>query len=203
MNTTLHENHFKTTTKVSKSIKLLATFLILILSVSFVKAQTYKVNVAKSKLEWKSTKVTGEHYGEVKIQSGNVVIENGKITGGEFIINMKGITVTDTDDKEKQKDIVDDISGKTFFNVAAFSTAKFVIKNYVDGFLMGDLTIKGNTVPIKFKTQFKLVGNLFVAKTTPFNIDRRKWKLKLSNWVKESAVDNELEFSVYVEANIK
>lgn len=164
-------------------------------------AQTYKVDVSKSSLEWKSTKVTGEHFGKVKIQSGNVIVSNGKISGGEFIIDMKGISVIDTDDKDKQKDIVDDISGKTFFNVATYSTAKFVITNYVDGFLMGDLTIKGNTVPIRFKTQFKLVGNLFVAKTVPFTIDRRKWKLKLSNWIKESAVDNELEFSVYVEAH--
>jgi len=164
------------------------------------KAQTFKADVSKSKLTWKSTKVTGEHFGEVKIQSGNVIVENGKITGGEFIINMKGISVIDTDDKEKQKDIVDDISGKTFFNVAAFSTAKFVIKNYVDGFLLGDLYIKGNTVPIKFKTQFKIVNKTFVAKTIPFTIDRRKWKLKLSNWIKESAVDNELEFSVFIEA---
>ena len=165
------------------------------------KAQTFKTNVSKSKLEWKSTKVTGEHFGEVKIQSGNVLVENGKITGGEFIIDMKGISVTDIDDKKKQKDIVDDISGKTFFNVAEFSTAKFVIKNYVDGFLLGDLTIKGNTVPIKFKTQFKVVNKTFIAKTVPFTIDRRKWRLKLSNWIKESAVGNELEFSVYIEAH--
>ncbi|PJB14584.1 MAG: hypothetical protein CO118_07825 [Flavobacteriales bacterium CG_4_9_14_3_um_filter_32_8] len=221
MNTKSPENHFKTTerselmstliknkkeriiNKVSKTIKLLTMFLSLILSTPFVKAQTFNVEVAKSKLEWKSTKVTGEHSGKVQISKGNVVITNGKITGGEFIINMKNITITDTDDKDKQKDIVADISGKTFFNVAAFPTAKFVIKGYADGFLFGDLTIKGNTVLIKFKTQFKIVGNLFVAKTASFTIDRRKWKLKLSNWLKESAVDNELKFSVYIEANIK
>jgi len=186
-----------------KTIKLLTTFLSLILSLSFAEAQTYKVNIAKSKLDWRSTKITGEHNGLVQISEGNVIISNGKITGGEFIINMKEISVLDTDDKDKQKDIVDDISGKTFFNVAAFPTAKFVIKGYADGFLFGDLTIKGNTVLIKFKTQFKIVGNLFVAKTTLFTIDRRKWKLKLSNWIKESAVDNNLEFSVYIEANLK
>ncbi len=183
-----------------KKINLIVLMIGLLVNSFISKAQTFKADISKSKLEWKSTKITGEHFGEVKIQAGNVILENGKITRGDFIIDMKGISVTDIDDKEKQKDIVDDISGKTFFNVKEFSTAKFVIKNYVDGFLSGDLTIKGSTVQIKFKTQFKILNKTFVAKTVPFTIDRRKWKLKLSNWIKESAVDNELEFSVYIEA---
>lgn len=183
-----------------KKLNLIVLMVGLLVNSFISKAQTFKAEISKSKLEWKSTKINGKHNGEVKILHGTIIVTNSKITGGEFIIDMKGISVLDTDDKDKQKDIIDDISGKTFFNVASFSTAKFVIKNYVDGVLFGDLTIKGNTVPIKFKTQFKIVNKTLVAKTVPFTIDRRKWKLKLSNWIKESAVDNELEFSVYIEA---
>lgn len=83
-------------------IKLIASITIGVLLTTFnVNAQTYKVDVSTSSLEWKSTKVTGEHFGKVKIQSGNVIVSNGKISGGEFIIDMKGISVTDTDDKDK------------------------------------------------------------------------------------------------------
>tara|TARA_R110001592_G_scaffold5046_4_gene27970 strand:- start:934 stop:1491 length:558 start_codon:yes stop_codon:yes gene_type:complete len=181
-------------------INILTLTLSILLSFNIAYTQTYKVDLEKSKLEWKSVKITGEHYGEVKIQSGFVEIENGKIIGGNFIIDMKGMSVVDTDDEEKQKDIIDDISGKTFFNVKEFPTAKFEITKYYNGFLYGDLTIKGITVSIQFKTQFKIGNKSFIAKTIPFTIDRRKWKLKLSNWIKESAVDNELEFNVYIQA---
>ncbi len=181
-------------------IRTLTFIYLFLISFSIINAQTYKVNVEKSKLEWRSTKITGEHNGLVKIQEGYVLIADDKIIGGEFVIDMKSISVLDTDDKEKQKDIVDDISGKTFFNVKEFPTAKFIIKGYSDGFLLGDLTIKEITVSVKFKTPFKIINKSFIAKTVPFNIDRRKWKLELNNWIKEVAVDNPLEFNVYIQA---
>ncbi len=179
---------------------ILILFSLIVLIPFNINAQNFQVNTKESSLKWRSTKVNGEHSGFVKIASGNIVVNNGAITSGEFIIDMKGILVTDTDDKNKQKDIVDDISGKTFYNVAAHPTAKFVIKGYSSGKLIGDLTIKGITNQIEFKTDFKIAGNNFAANAPTFIISRKKWKLKLSNWIKQSAVDDELEFTVLIKA---
>ena len=50
---------------------------------------TYKVDTQKSVLNWNGKKVTGEHSGTVGLQGGNMTVENGKLTGGKFVFDMK------------------------------------------------------------------------------------------------------------------
>ena len=46
--------------------------------------QTLKVDASDSTFNWLAKKLTGEHNGTVKIQSGNLVTDGGKLTGGDF-----------------------------------------------------------------------------------------------------------------------
>jgi polyisoprenoid-binding protein YceI len=141
----------------------------LLITPFLISAQTYKVDVFKSSLSWKGIKISGEHYGFVEIHEGYVTISNDKITGGEFIIDMKKILITDTEDEEKRKDILEDLSGKTFFNVAEYPVSKFVIKGYSNGILSGLLTIKGITNSIQFNSQLvlKCITKLLLQQQIP------------------------------------
>lgn len=165
-----------------------------------VAAQTMKVDVAKSTVRWKGTKKIGEHVGTIKIKEGNIELKDGTIVGGELIIDMKGITISDTEDPEDRADIIKDISSKQFFNVKEYPTAKLVITGYFDGQLAGKLTIKGITNPIVFKTSYQVQKGRFIANTISFTIDRQKWKLKFSNWLKENVLDDPIHFKVHIEA---
>lgn len=179
--------------------KILSIAFIFLASIFSSQAQTLTADVKHSEVKWKGTKKVGEHYGTINLKSGNIIMTNGKIAGGEFIIDMKGINIKDTDDEGDKKDIIKDISSKQFFNIAQFPTTKFVITGYENGELIGNLTIKGITNKVKFKTTYKLENNKVVANTISFTIDRQKWELKFGNWLKENVLDDPIHFEVHIE----
>ena len=49
------------------------------------------VDLASSIMTWKGTKPTGAHDGTIAFKESSLVLDNGKITGGEFIIDMNTI----------------------------------------------------------------------------------------------------------------
>ena len=72
-------------------------FLGLIFS-SFLISERYAIDVEESSVFWIGRKMTGEHFGEIKVKEGYVDIADGKINGGNIIIDMqsKGLKPTFT-----------------------------------------------------------------------------------------------------------
>src|SRR6187402_3736159 len=56
--------------------------------------ESWKVNTTESKVEWVATKVTGYHTGVVPVKSGEIMVNNGEVTGGKFILDLANLTVT-------------------------------------------------------------------------------------------------------------
>src|SRR3954464_284071 len=56
---------------------------------------TYVVDVANSTFGWHAKKVTGQHFGTVKIASGSIFRNKGMLNGGEFVMDMTSIADTD------------------------------------------------------------------------------------------------------------
>ena len=180
--------------------KILLTICIALMSATFVNAQTLKVDVTKSKVHWKGTKKVGEHSGVIAINSGNIIMKDGKIVGGEVINNMKAITILDTEDADDRKDIISDITSKQFFNVKEYPTAKIEIKGVFDGMLLGVLTIKGISKRVTFKVSYKMIGEKLEANSVTFSIIRQDWELEFGNWFKENVLNDPLQFKVHIEA---
>ena len=61
-----------------KNLKTIAIALLVAFSTAAVSAQTKKVDVAKSKLEWVGKKVTGQHSGNVSLKEGALVFSGKK-----------------------------------------------------------------------------------------------------------------------------
>ena len=59
-----------------------------------------KVNTSNSTVKWKGSKVTSYHEGNIKLSSGKLILEHGKLVGGEFEIDMTTIVNTDIEDEE-------------------------------------------------------------------------------------------------------
>jgi len=118
----------------------------------------YSVNLKESKVEWVGKKVTGQHTGTIDIKSGDLIIKDGKLSGGEFIIDMTSLTSTDLSGEYLQK-LNGHLKSDDFFGVEKYPEAKFVIKKVKaddknGSFeVTGDLTIKSTTKPISFKAQ--------------------------------------------------
>ncbi|MFN8345985.1 MAG: YceI family protein [Spirosomataceae bacterium] len=169
-----------------KTIKSIFAATLVVLSFSVVAkpgkkaSQTLKVNTEASTFNWLAKKLTGEHSGTVKIQSGNLVTDGNKLTGGDFTIDLN--TIKDTD-------IQGDFAGRLethlksadFFDVAKFPTStlkitKAVAKGGENYDLTGDLTIRGTTQSITFPAVVKITGKAASA-SAKFDVDRTKFGL--------------------------
>ena len=135
-----------------------------------------KVSVKSSSITWVGKKVTGKHSGTIDLKDGFFEMENGNITGGEFVIDMNSIACTDLEGDSKGQ-LEGHLKSDDFFGVENHPTAKLVITNAVkDGnsyTVTGDLTIKETTAPISFDLQ--QAGDNF---TTTLTIDRSKYNVR-------------------------
>ncbi|MFG1501404.1 YceI family protein [Halobacteriovorax sp. XZX-3] len=108
-----------------------------------------KIDTSKSTVFWQGTKVTGRHFGTVKIKSGDVKLEKGQLVSGKVVVDMNSFTATDL-----QGEWLDKLNGhlknEDFFHVSKYPTATLDIKK-VEGFTVtADLTILGKTKEVKF-----------------------------------------------------
>jgi polyisoprenoid-binding protein YceI len=140
------------------------------------------VSTSESTITWKAAKVTGEHYGKVKLSDAKMDYANGKITGGSFEMDMTSITVEDITDANSNKRLTDHLKSDDFFSVEKFNKSSFKIKeakssNGKDYQITGDLTIKGITNPVTFPAKVEIVGGKITA-TAKITFDRTKFDIK-------------------------
>ena len=143
-----------------------------------VAAQKMEVNTSKSELKWEGKKVSGEHWGYIKLKDGSFTLKNGKITDGIFTIDMSTINNKDLESPEWNQKLVDHLKSDDFFGVEKFPTATLTIKEstpFKDGeaTIKADLTIKGNTHPVSFKA--KKDNEKYFANIT---VDRTKYDVR-------------------------
>ncbi len=136
-----------------------------------------------SQIGWIGKKVTGQHEGTISLKDGIFTVENQNITGGNFVMDMNSISVTDLKDQEDNAKLVGHLKSDDFFAVKEFGTATFVIKSLkpiTSGGtheVTGDLTVRGKTEEIKFPATIKLEGNNLSLKATAL-IDRTKFNVR-------------------------
>ena len=76
---------------------LAAVILMAVVTFSFttIEGEKKEIKTDNSTVTWKGYKVTGSHYGTVALKSGHLVFDQGKLTGGEFEVDMTSIIVDD------------------------------------------------------------------------------------------------------------
>jgi polyisoprenoid-binding protein YceI len=136
-------------------------------------AQQVPVNSSNSELKWTGKKVTGEHWGFIKLKDGSLKIEDNKIIGGEFNIDMISITCSDLEDAEWNEKLIGHLKSDDFFSVEKYPVANLKItegsafKNG-EAKINGKLTIKGITKPISFmvkETEKAYMASISVDRT--------------------------------------
>jgi len=162
-----------------------------------------EIKTDKSSVTWKGYKVTGTHEGEISIKSGYLNFNEGKLTGGEFTIDMTSIVNTDMEGEYKGK-LEGHLKSDDFFGVEKFPTANLVFKkvkstgnNVYE--VSGDLTIKDQTQPVTFKISIN--GN---KATADLKIDRTKFGVKYRSTsffddLKDKAIYDEFDLSSNLE----
>lgn len=140
---------------------------------SFAQDKKVDVDTAASKIVYVGKKVTGEHTGSVKVQSGSLTFAKDALTGGTIVADMSSITVTDITDNEYIKKFLDHMASDDFFSTAKNKTATLTVKSAkkLSGnkySVTADLTIKGKTAPVTFDadvTTDKATAKVMVDRT--------------------------------------
>ena len=163
-----------------KNLRTIAFTLLVALITSVTMAQSKKIDVQKSTIIWVGKKVTGEHTGTVNLKDGNLIFKNGKVAGGNFIVDMTSLTSTDLSGDWKEK-LDGHLKSEDFFGTVKYPISTLVFKKIAakaNGVytVTGDLTIKGITNPVIFDLNVK--GN---TATTVVSVDRIKYGIKYNS----------------------
>jgi polyisoprenoid-binding protein YceI len=152
-----------------------------------------------TKLLWLGEKVTGQHTGTIKLQSGWLNWKDNKIVSGEFNIDMASLK-----ESENNKILMGHLKSDDFFGVVKFPLAKLIVTGSTPfdkgtGVVTGTLTIKDVTNPIEFKAtmQKKDEGTWFFANIT---VDRTKYNIRYGSG---SFFDNLGDKTIYDEFKLK
>jgi polyisoprenoid-binding protein YceI len=168
-----------------------------------------RVNTDNSTVKWKGSKIADGHEGLIKIQKGVLMIEHGKLVGGEFGIDMTSIINTDIESEKYKEMLEGHLKSDDFFNVEDFPTSTINITKVLpieteDGnyLIMADLTIKGITHAITFQANVTIKGLHFSA-IAKIKIDRTKWDIKYNsgNFFKDlgdKLILDEIVFDVFL-----
>ena len=187
--------------------KILLNFLfVFTLSMTINEQEQLNINTSKSNIKWSCDYAFyfGGHFGEVKFKDGYFIKTLGKITSGEFTINLNSIVTQDMDNEKANQSLTDHLKNEDFFNVNQYPTAKLSItktKYHNDTQLKvyANLTIKGVTKPISFQAEIDYEKKLM---TTKFKIDRTLWniiygsKSNTSEKAKNSIISDAIGFEV-------
>lgn len=183
-----------------KNLKTIAVAFAVALSTLTVTAQTKKVDVSKSTINWVGKKVTGQHSGTVGIKSGALVFKKKALKGGTFTVDMTSLNATDISGEYQQK-LNGHLKADDFFGTEKFPTSTLVFKTIASKgndvyTVTADLTIKGITKPVTFDITVK--GN---TASTTFNVDRTKYDIKYNSKsffesIGDKAIYDEFELTV-------
>ena len=143
-------------------------------------AQAYKVDTDGSFIRWEGSKPGTTHYGTVKLSSGTLLVEEGKLAAGNFTIDMTSITVEDLEGEYKsnlEAHLKGTAEGKEgdFFNTKEFPNAKFELTSVEGNTVKGNLTLKDKTNAVEFPATIKSDDEQMIIETDKFELDRTKW----------------------------
>ncbi len=168
------------------------------------------VNTANSVINWSGNKlIGGGHTGTISLTEGRVLVDNNKVVGGKFEIDMNSITCTDLKPEEGGSDLVGHLKSPDFFDVEKNPVASYSITKVTsltgddssNAIVYGMLNLNGATNNVTFKATIDVNGGNVSVKTNEFTIDRTQFGIEYgsSNIVdlaKDKIIKNEIGLSI-------
>jgi hypothetical protein len=192
-----------------KKILFLITLSIFTFSAIATKPHTdhIRVDIHKSTVKWKGSKITEGHEGFIQIQKGVLMIEHGTLVGGQISFNMKTITNSDIESEKYKAMLEGHLKSDDFFDVDKYplSTISITKSTKTEGnnySIVADLTVKGITHSITFDAEVNIRKIDFFAKAI-IKIDRTKWDIiyNSGNFFKDlgdKLILDKIEFDIYL-----
>jgi polyisoprenoid-binding protein YceI len=168
------------------------------------KKQQFDIAVTSSNIDWTGRKVTGAHNGTIAIKQGSLTVADGKLSGGQFVIDTTSIKILDITDPATNAQFAGHLASPDFFAIEQYPEARFEIASVNNNHIEGYLTIKGITGPVSFDASVQMAGDALTA-TGKIVIDRTKYGIKFrsGNFFKDlgdTLIYNDFELHVSITA---
>ncbi len=166
--------------------------------------QKFEIVSTQSNIDWVGKKVTGSHNGTIAVKAGEIILNDGKLTGGKFIIDTTSIKILDVTDPATNAQFAGHLASADFFSIEKYPEAILKITSVSGNHVEGHLTIKGITHPVAFDAVVNVNGDVLIA-TGKLVIDRTKYGMKFrsGNFFKDlgdTLIYNDFELNVNVTA---
>ncbi|MGU3373539.1 YceI family protein [Chryseobacterium sp. M5A1_1a] len=172
----------------------------------------YTLDTLNSKVEWKGYKVfkseNTSHFGNIKFESGDVTVKDGKLESGKFVADMNSLTSVDLKDSpEDMGKLNGHLKSGDFFEVEKFPTASFEITKVTpttegdyNTLLDGNLTIKGISKPVQFKANVSVKDGEVSVATEPKDVKREEFGVKFQAPAENGVIKDEVTLQISVKA---
>ncbi len=142
------------------------------------------------------------HVGTVPT-SGNVVVDNNAVIGGEFTFNI--VSLDENGDTDYTKMLEGHLQDSTFFNTVLFPSATFKITGTEAGKVMGDLTVIGVSQPVTIEGELSVTDTevSIVGSTTVDMLGFSMPFLLMSEQAPEEEKGNSPDPKIVVEIDLK
>lgn len=166
--------------------------------------QKFNIDPAKSNIDWIGKKVTGAHNGTIGIKSGKIILNEGAVAGGSFIVDTTSINILDITDPDTNTQFLGHLISDDFFGTEQFQEASLVINTVTGNHVGADLTIKGITHAIDFDAELLLTDDTVTARAKLL-VDRTKYGMRFRSGnffqnLGDTLIYNDFELNVSITA---
>ena len=177
-----------------------------------VTATKYKADPAKTFITWDAHKLVGGHQGTINASGGVLKVENGKLVGGSFIIDVNSITCTDIPAGGKNDKLIAHLKNEDFFETEKFPNGAFEITSVTNkagkDIIAGNLSLKGVKKNIEFpamvtisEASLMITSEEFVIDRTDFNIMHNSAKTADAAALGDYLIKDNVHITVNIIAN--
>jgi len=166
--------------------------------------QKFNIVSTQSNIDWVGKKVTGAHNGTIAVKEGEIVLKDGKLADGRFVIDTTSIRILDVTDPATNAQFFGHLASDDFFSTEKYPEATLLIFSVSGNHVEGNLTIKGITHPVGFdvtlnvnEDQLTAAGRLVIDRT------RYDMKFRSGNFFKDlgdTLIYNDFELNVTITA---
>ncbi|MEN0052078.1 MAG: YceI family protein [Mucilaginibacter sp.] len=170
----------------------------------------FEILTAKSNIDWTGRKVTGAHNGTIDIKAGSLILTDGQLDGGSFVIDTTSIKILDITDPDTNAQFAGHLFSEDFFATESHPEAVFTIisaDEISNGkyLIAGNLTIKGITHPVSFAADV-VTGDNTITATGKITIDRTRYDMKFCSGnfftnLGDTLIYNEFDLDVNITAS--
>lgn len=146
---------------------------------------TKSIDLDESRVGWTGRNLINKHHGTLAIESGSLNFKDGKLTGGEIVLDLERIECTDLEGSDMHDVLIRHLHDHDFFDVQNHPRAIVRITDVCalpgagagapNMEITADLNLRGQSHPIIFKAVTGTTDEGHAAAQATLSFDRTQW----------------------------